>query len=176
MPSEEAQEIAGSAEDAALEAVEEAIEVGGEQPIQPASVEPGGEGHAAPTEDALEIAGTVEDAALEAAQEASDAVAVEAAIDEDEGDDADIAARQTGRPRRAPGSRHRSRGRRSPWGGARLMRIPMRSRARSPSTAETVQEESEEVLTEPIATAAIDLDVGVPVRPPGQAQDGGRRG
>src|ERR1700722_17593421 len=94
VPNEEAQEIAGSAEDAALEAAQEAIEAGGEQAPQPAAVEPVGEGHAVPSEDAQETAGSAEDAALEALQESEDAAAVEAAVDEDEdeGDDADVAA------------------------------------------------------------------------------------
>ncbi len=102
VPSEEAQEIAGSAEDAALEAAEEAREAPAEHPAsEPAMVEPSGEGHAVPTDDAQEIAGSAEDAALEALQESQDATAVEAAVDEDEdeGDDADVAApRQTGVP------------------------------------------------------------------------------
>ena len=61
MPSEEATEIAGSAEDAALEAAQEAIEDGGEKPVEPASVAPVGEGHAVPSDDAQEIAGAAED-------------------------------------------------------------------------------------------------------------------
>jgi small subunit ribosomal protein S9 len=82
VPSEEAAEIAGSVEDAALEAAEEAAEAGGQGTPEPATAEPVGEGHAVPTEEAQEVAGSAEDAALEALQESEDAVAVEAAVDE----------------------------------------------------------------------------------------------
>jgi small subunit ribosomal protein S9 len=78
VPSEEAAEIAGSIEDAPLEATQEAQESPEEHPApEPATVEPGGEGHAAPSEDALEIAGVAEDAPLEAVQEAEGAAAGE---------------------------------------------------------------------------------------------------
>jgi small subunit ribosomal protein S9 len=73
VPTEDAQEIAGSTEDAALEAREEAGEAA--QAPEPPTAEPGGEGHAAPTEEAIEIAGVAEDAALEAREEADDAAA-----------------------------------------------------------------------------------------------------
>ncbi len=94
VPSDDAKEIAGSAEDAALEAAEEAIEAGGESAPEPIAAAPAGEGHAVPSDDAQEIAGSAEDAALEALQESEDAAAVAAAVDEDEdeGDDADVAA------------------------------------------------------------------------------------
>jgi small subunit ribosomal protein S9 len=73
VPTDEAMEIAGSAEDAALEAAQEAQEdPAGHTPPELAA-EPGGEGHAAPTEEAMEIAGVAEDAALEALQEAEEA-------------------------------------------------------------------------------------------------------
>jgi small subunit ribosomal protein S9 len=71
VPTEEASEIAGSAEDAPLEAFEEArehvteAEPGGEEaePFEPIA------GNAVPTEEATEIAGVAEDAPLEAVQE-----------------------------------------------------------------------------------------------------------
>ncbi len=66
VPSEEAAEIAGSVEDAALEAFEEAA---GSTPEPPELVTEVG-GPAVPTEDAAEIAGVTEDAALEAFDEA----------------------------------------------------------------------------------------------------------
>jgi small subunit ribosomal protein S9 len=73
VPSEEATEIAGSTEDAALEAAQEAQESpAGQTTPEVAAVEPAGEGHAVPTADAQEIAGSAEDAALEAAQEAAE--------------------------------------------------------------------------------------------------------
>src|ERR1700686_4395489 len=78
VPSEDATEIAGSAEDAALEAAQEAQESpGGITPPEPASVEAAGEGHAVPSEEAQEIAGSVEDAPLEAAQEAAEELEAE---------------------------------------------------------------------------------------------------
>jgi small subunit ribosomal protein S9 len=74
VPTEEATQIAGSAEDAPLEAAQEARE-------HPGSSEPAGDteqfgpiaGNAVPTDDATEIAGSAEDAPLEAAQEAQEA-------------------------------------------------------------------------------------------------------
>jgi small subunit ribosomal protein S9 len=67
VPSEEAAEIAGSAEDAPLEAFEEA---GGAPPTPEAEQFEPVPGHAAPSEDAIEIAGVAEDAPLEASQDA----------------------------------------------------------------------------------------------------------
>jgi len=70
VPTEDAAEIAGSVEDAPLEAMQEANEhaEAGEaiEPFEPTA------GHAVPTEDAMEIAGVAEDAPLEAAQEAEE--------------------------------------------------------------------------------------------------------
>ncbi len=83
VPGEDAEQIAGSAEDAALEAAQEHAESGAEAP-DPVAVAPAGEGHAVPTADAQEVAGSAEDAALEAAQEADDAVAEAAAESEEE--------------------------------------------------------------------------------------------
>jgi small subunit ribosomal protein S9 len=88
VPSEDAQEIAGSAEDAALEAAQEAQESpGGQTQPEPATVAPAGEGHAVPSSDAQEIAGAAEDAPLEARQESDDRAAVEAAVEEDDEDE-----------------------------------------------------------------------------------------
>jgi small subunit ribosomal protein S9 len=73
VPTEDAQEIAGSAEDAALEAAQEAQEsAGGQTSPEPVAAAPAGEGHAVPTADAQEIAGSAEDAPLEALQEADE--------------------------------------------------------------------------------------------------------
>jgi small subunit ribosomal protein S9 len=80
VPSEDAREIAGSAEDAALEAFEEAEEATVDVPPaahETAAEEPAQalqeiEGNAVPTADAREIAGSAEDAALEALQEAEE--------------------------------------------------------------------------------------------------------
>jgi small subunit ribosomal protein S9 len=69
VPSEEASEIAGSVEDAALEAAQEArehpeAEAPEIEPHEPVA------GNAVPSEDAMEIAGSAEDAPLEALEEA----------------------------------------------------------------------------------------------------------
>jgi small subunit ribosomal protein S9 len=82
VPSEDAAEIAGSAEDAPLEAAQEAREHIGED-------KPAGEdeqfdpiaGNAVPTDDATEIAGSAEDAPLEAAQEAQERAEAEELVE-----------------------------------------------------------------------------------------------
>jgi small subunit ribosomal protein S9 len=83
VPSEEATEIAGSAEDAALKALQEAQEHPDAAPAgEPEKFEPIA-GNAVPSEEATEIAGSAEDAALEAAQERVEAEAVEEAVVEE---------------------------------------------------------------------------------------------
>jgi small subunit ribosomal protein S9 len=83
VPTEDATEIAGSAEDAALEALQESKE----HP-QAESAESTAEqfepvpGNAVPSEDATEIAGSTEDAALEAAQERAEEAVGEAVAEE----------------------------------------------------------------------------------------------
>jgi len=79
VPSDDAAEIAGSAEDAALEALQESKEhpQGDSAPSEPESFEPV-PGNAVPSEDATEIAGSAEDAPLEAAQERAEEELVEA--------------------------------------------------------------------------------------------------
>jgi small subunit ribosomal protein S9 len=174
VPSEQAREIAGSTEDAALEAAEEASESGGQTRPEPAAVEPGGEGHAAPSDDALEIAGVAEDAALEAAQEAADEVAVEAAVDEDEdeGDDADVAGGSTAKPS-VPGAHLEvdivpegadPLGREQPYQDP----YAVEDEEREPAAVGEGAEETEETLSEPIATAAIDLAAGARYRATGK--------
>ena len=76
VPTEEATEIAGSAEDAPLEAFEEAQEHVGEPAGDTGQFDPIA-GNAVPTDDAAEIAGSAEDAPLEAAQEAQERVEAE---------------------------------------------------------------------------------------------------
>jgi len=173
VPSEEAQQIAGSAEDAALEAAEEAIEAGGEKASEPATVEPSGEGHAVPTDDAQEIAGSAEDAALEALQESEDATAVEAAVDEDEGDGADVAA-PSAKPA-VPGAHLEvdivPEGADPLGRGETAYEDPYAvADEEGESTPETEGEagEGEEALSEPIATAAIDLAAGARYRATGK--------
>jgi small subunit ribosomal protein S9 len=176
VPSEEATEIAGSAEDAALEAAQEAVEDGGEKPVEPASVEPVGEGHAVPSDDAQEIAGSAEDAALEALQESEDEVAIEAAVDEDADDGAD------GEPEATPSAKPSVPGAHLevdivPEGADPLGREQQQG-FEDPYAVEGEDgeqtpvaegdEQGEETLSEPIATAAIDLAAGARYRATGK--------
>jgi small subunit ribosomal protein S9 len=177
VPSEDAQQIAGSIEDAALEAAEEAREAPDEHPPpEPAAVEPGGEGHAVPSEEAQEIAGTAEDAALEALQESEDATALEAAVDEeeDEGDAADVAAPASAKPA-VPGAHLEvdlvPEGADPLGRGETAYEDPYavedeESEPAAPADVET--EEPEGTLSEPIATAAIDLGAGARYRATGK--------
>jgi small subunit ribosomal protein S9 len=82
VPTEDATEIAGSAEDAPLEALQEAQQAETESPGEAAEPFEPTAGHAVPTEDATEIAGSAEDAPLEAAQERAEAELVEEAVAE----------------------------------------------------------------------------------------------
>jgi small subunit ribosomal protein S9 len=85
VPTEDATEIAGSAEDAALEALQESKE---HTQAESAPADPEPEpfepvpGNAVPSEDATEIAGSAEDAPLEAAQERAEEAAAEAVAEE----------------------------------------------------------------------------------------------
>jgi small subunit ribosomal protein S9 len=81
VPSEEATEIAGSAEDAALEALQESKEHPPAESAEPEPFEPIA-GNAVPSEEATEIAGSAEDAALEAAQERAEEAIGEAVAEE----------------------------------------------------------------------------------------------
>jgi small subunit ribosomal protein S9 len=169
VPGEEAQEIAGSAEDAPLEALQEAQE-STEPPATPvAEHEPAGEGHAVPTDDAQEIAGSAEDAALEALQEAEDEQAVEAASSEEDEDPA---------PREKPAV---------PGAHLEVDIVPEgtdplgreeatyedpyaieEEAAPAADAAEEGQEEDEQELAQPISTAAIDLASGARYRATGK--------
>src|ERR1700760_2674526 len=176
VPSEGAKEIAGSAEDAALEAAEEKRDAPAEHPApEAASSEPAGEGHAVPTDDAAEIAGSSEDAALEALQESQDADAVEAAIDEeeDEGDDADVAA-SSAKPA-VPGAHLEvdivPEGADPLGRGESAYEDPYAIEGEdgdSAAQADGEAGEGDEVLSEPIATAAIDLAAGARYRATGK--------
>jgi small subunit ribosomal protein S9 len=167
VPNEEAAELAGSAEDAPLEAAEEALEAGGEKPVEPATVEPLGEGHAVPGEDAQEIAGSTEDAPLEALQEAEDAVAIEAAVAEDADDDAsddEPEVTPTAKPS-VPGAHlevdivpegadplgREQQGYEDPYA------VEGEEGEPAPVAEGEGQGDEDEALSEPIATAAIDL-------------------
>ncbi len=205
VPTEDATEIAGSAEDAALEARQESQEHPGSESAKPEQFEPIA-GNAVPSEEATEIAGSAEDAPLEAWQERAEEqrleeVVVEAVAEEivaeaveevRRGGDCgggvaeveaeleaeEMEADEEAAPRVKPavpgahlevdivpeGVDPLGRGE----ARSASTRIRMRSRARSPSRRADGQEEQEEVLTEPIATAAIDLASGARYRATGK--------
>ena len=81
VPTEEATEIAGSAEDAALEAFEEAQERGKSEQTGEASSSSPIAGNAVPSEEATEIAGSAEDAPLEAFEEAEERAEAEELVE-----------------------------------------------------------------------------------------------
>jgi small subunit ribosomal protein S9 len=81
VPSEDAAEIAGSAEDAPLEAFEEAQEHGEDKPAVEAEPFDPIAGNAVPSDDASEIAGSAEDAPLEAVQEAQERAEAEELVE-----------------------------------------------------------------------------------------------
>jgi small subunit ribosomal protein S9 len=190
VPSEDAKEIAGSAEDAALEAAEEAGDAAGESPEQPPA-EPGGEGHAAPTEEAIEIAGVAEDAALEAREEADDAAEAAAppSASASEGQDGEQASGEE----RAGEERTREERTREeaapaakavpgahlevdivpegvdPLGRGESYEDPYAVEEEAEQGGESAgEEQEEETLSEPIATAAIDLASGARYRATGK--------
>jgi small subunit ribosomal protein S9 len=174
VPSEEAAEIAGSDEDAALEASEEARDAPEEHgPPEPPTAEPGGEGHAAPSEDAIEIAGVAEDAPLEALQEAEDEVAVQAAVDEDDDTEANAEAAPRVKPS-VPGAHLEVDI--VPEGADPLGRgevgyedpYAVEGEEAEPAPQLEGEEGREEILSEPIATAAIDLAAGARYRATGK--------
>jgi small subunit ribosomal protein S9 len=168
VPGEEAAEIAASAEDAPLEAFEEAQEAGAElSAAEPPATAPGGEGHAVPTEDATEVAGVAEDAPLEALQEAEDKAAEQAAAGEEERDEETPAAAKPS----VPGAHLEvdivPEGV-DPLGRGESYEDPY-AVEEDAETAEVVSEEDqEETIAEPIATAAIDLASGARYRATGK--------
>jgi small subunit ribosomal protein S9 len=162
VPSQDATEIAGSAEDAALEAAQEAEEApGGLTPPEPATAQAVGEGHAVPTDDAMEIAGSAEDAPLEAAQEAAEAPAGEEESEEP-----------------APREKPSVPGAHlevdivpegvDPLGRSREYEDPYAVGEDAEQAERPASEDQEEVLAEPIATAAIDLASGARYRATGK--------
>jgi len=172
VPSEDAAEIAGSAEDAALEAAQEAQEApGGPSSPEPPTVEAAGEGHAVPSEDAMEIAGSAEDAPLEAAQEHAEQLAAEASAQQPPAE----ASGEEPAPREKPavpgahlevdivpeGA--------DPLGrGAQEYEDPYAVEEDGEQAGETPAEDQEAVLAEPISTAAIDLASGARYRATGK--------
>jgi small subunit ribosomal protein S9 len=156
VPSEEAAEIAGSAEDAALEAAQEAQEAGTPAP-EPATVEPAGDGHAVPTAEAQEVAGSTEDAALEAAQEAGESEEPEPAPREKPAVpgahlEVDIVPEGVDPLNR----------------GAESYEDPYAVEDEAEQPQQDADSEQEEPAAEPISTAAIDLASGARYRATGK--------
>ena len=172
VPSEEASEIASVAEDAPLEALQEAQEApaaadsaesatAAEEAVVPADGK-----HAVPSEAADEIASVAEDAPLEALQEAQEA-----------GDESSEEQAEESTPRAKPSvpGAHlevdivpegvdplgRAEGYEDPYAIEEEEEV-----AQTEDAAE--EPEHEEVLTEPIATAAIDLAAGARYRATGK--------
>jgi small subunit ribosomal protein S9 len=181
VPTEDAQEIAGSAEDAALEAAEEAGDASGASP-EPPTAAPGGEGHAAPTEEAIEIAGVAEDAALEAREEADDAAQTAApetpstpeAQAGEETSGGEPAGEEAARPAKpsVPGAHLEvdivPEGV-DPLGRGESYEDPYATEEEAEQRGESAgAEQEEETLQEPIATAAIDLASGARYRATGK--------
>jgi small subunit ribosomal protein S9 len=170
VPSEEAAEIAGVAEDAPLEALQEAEEAGVETTApEPPTVAPGGEGHAVPTEEAMEIAAVAEDAPLEALEEAEDRAAEQAAASEEEPEE-DAAPRV--KPS-VPGADLEvdivPEGV-DPLGRGESYEDPYAIEGETDQAEENDgrEQQEEETLTEPISTAAIDLGSGARYRATGK--------
>jgi small subunit ribosomal protein S9 len=166
VPSEEAEEIAGSAEDAPLEAFEEAEQKPGDaaSPESP-SAEAAGEGHAVPSEEAMEIAGSAEDAPLEALQEAEDQVAERAAVEEEEEEESTPRVKPS-----VPGAHLEvdivPEGV-DPLGRGEGYEDPYAVEDESEPSRQG-EEDLKETLAEPIATAAIDLASGARYRATGK--------
>jgi small subunit ribosomal protein S9 len=170
VPSEEAAEIAAVAEDAPLEALQEAEEAGVEATApEPPTVAPAGEGHAVPTEEAMEIAAVAEDAPLEALEEAEDHAAEQAAASEEEPEE-DTAPRA--KPS-VPGADLEvdivPEGV-DPLGRGESYEDPYAIEGETDQAEENEgrEQHEEETLTEPIATAAIDLGSGARYRATGK--------
>jgi small subunit ribosomal protein S9 len=175
VPTEDATEIAGSAEDAALEAYEEAEEATvdvppsehpdghGQEGAAPApaaaeaSLSDQPEGHAVPGEEAREIAGSAEDAALEAYEEAEDEQAAAAPREKPAvpGAHLEVDIVLEGE---------------DPLGREEYADPYAIEEAEVESVVEEEREEDEEeeVLTQPISTAAIDLASGARYRATGK--------
>jgi small subunit ribosomal protein S9 len=170
VPTEQATEIAGSAEDAALEAFQEAEESPrGAVAPEPPVAEPAGEGHAVPTEEAMEIAATAEDAPLEALQEAADQAA-EPAARATPGDEEEEAPAPREKPA-VPGAHLEvdivPEGV-DPLGRAETYEDPYAIEDEGEGAPAGEAQEGEEALVEPISTAAIDLASGARYRATGK--------
>ena len=170
VPSDDAAEIAGSAEDAALEAAQEAHEQPGGRRSRSPSRGARRRGTRRPQQTTLEIAGVAEDAPLEALQEQEDHVAEQAAESEEEQEPA---------PREKPAvpGAHLEvdivpegvdpLGRGEGYEDAYAV-DPYATEEDAEQAQPAGEEEREEVLAEPISTAAIDLASGARYRATGK--------
>jgi small subunit ribosomal protein S9 len=188
VPSDDAAEIAGSAEDAALEAAQEAQEAGaGDSAPDVPAAEPAGDGHAVPSADAQEIAGSAEDAALEAAQEAQEATvdvppapaaSAEPADAAADAGAAEAGADAEGESEPAPREKPAVPGAHlevdivpegvDPLSSGEQYVDPYALDDDGESTEATEEQDGEETLAEPISTAAIDLASGARYRATGK--------
>ena len=194
VPTEDATEIAGSAEDAPLEALQEAQQAETESPGEAAEPFEPTAGHAVPTEEATEIAGSAEDAPLEAAQERAEEVVAEEIAEEivaevvaevvaeeilDEAIE-EVVAELDEELEEEPAARVKPSVPGAhlevdivpegvdPLGRSEAYEDPYAIEGEEPERGDDRQEEQEEVLTEPIATAAIDLASGARYRATGK--------
>ncbi len=175
VPAGDATEIAGSAEDAPLEALQEAQHAETESPGETAEPFEPSAGHAVPTEEATEIAGSAEDAPLEAAQEHAEAEIVEEVLAGEIVIEAEAELEDEPAPRvkpAVPGAHLEvdivPEGV-DPLGRGEAYEDPYAIETEEPEQAEDAQEEEpEEILSKPIATAAIDLASGARYRATGK--------
>jgi small subunit ribosomal protein S9 len=155
---------------------------------EPPTAQPGGEGHAAPTEEAMEIAGVAEDAALEAREEADEAAdaavapetpsAPEGQADEKAPGEEPVAEEPAAEEEAAPRAKPSVPGAHlevdivpegvDPLGRGESYEDPYAIEDESEQTGEAPGAEPEEPLSEPIATAAIDLASGARYRATGK--------
>jgi small subunit ribosomal protein S9 len=158
VPTEQAREIAGSAEDAPLEALQEAQESpGGPTAPEPPTAQAAGEGHAVPSEEAMEIAGSAEDAPLEALQEA---------------EESEETSQQPREKPAVPGAHLEvdivPEGVDPLGHGAETYEDPYAVEDEAETAQEGAEDDGEEALVQPIATAAIDLASGARYRATGK--------
>ena len=169
VPTEDAREIAGSAEDAALEAAQEASP--DQAPQEPAVAAPGGDGHAAPTEESMEIAGVAEDAALEALQQAEEATVEAPPLPEPVAAEAEEDEPAPREKPAVPGAHLEvdivPEGA-DPLGRGEQYEDPYAIDDEVDRAEGVDEHEQDEVLSEPIATAAIDLASGARYRATGK--------
>jgi small subunit ribosomal protein S9 len=195
VPTEEATEIAGSAEDAPLEAFEEAQERGKSEQAGEAEQFGPIAGNAVPTDDATEIAGSAEDAPLEAFEEAEERAEAEEMVEAFEEvvaeeiveeileevvaeevvaeAEAELEEEATPRVKPAVPGAHLEvdivpEGV-DPLGRSEAYEDPYAIEGEEPEgEADGQQEDREEVLSKPISTAAIDLASGARYRATGK--------